>query len=209
MIKIIDDFFPEILFERLYETMTSFDFPWFYLKDTTYRSKYSDDTALWDDGFSCLIYINKEEENFEFKCPAYEHFLPLITHCEFVTGLKASQLSRVKANLSTTSISNEPFEPHIDQPNKQIITGLLCMNDSDGPTYIYENKCPVGFSSTQALEYYRMKKDEFKLMIAVPPKRNRMIIFPGEYYHSGSRPVTNKMRLNINFNWLAEPPIKI
>jgi hypothetical protein len=204
MIKIIDDFLPEPLFERLYQDITSFDFPWFYLKDTTYKSKYSDDEALWDDGFSCLIYLQKIDEQFEFKAPAYEAFVPLMAHCEFALGYKMSSLARVKANLSTTSITNAPFEPHVDQPDVAMNTAILYLNDSDGPTYIYDNKCPVGSTTNQALEYYRKNKDDFKVLCAVPPKRNRMVLFDGDYYHSGSRPVTNKTRLNINFNWFAK-----
>ena len=211
MIKIIDDFLPEPLFERLYDTVTSFDFPWFYLKDTTYRNKYEDNEALWDDGFSCLIYLKKDDqkggtEPFEFKCPAWDNFVPLLAHCEFALGedYKMSDLVRVKANLSTTSISEEPFEPHVDQPDTALTTAILYLNDSSGPTYIYDNKCPTGFTTKDALEHYRRTKDDFKLLVAVPPKRNRMVIFDGDYYHSGSRPTTNKMRLNINFNWFKK-----
>jgi hypothetical protein len=206
MIKIIDDFLPEPLFERLNNAVTSFDFPWFYLKDTTYRNKYSDNEALWDDGFSCLIYLQKVDENFEFKCPAYDEFVPLLAHCEFALGseYKMNALARVKANLTTTSITEEPFEPHVDQPDVAMKTAILYMNDSSGPTYIYDYKCPVGSTTNKALEIYRKNKDEFKVLVAVPPKRNRMILFDGDYYHSGSRPTTNKYRININFNWFAK-----
>lgn len=201
MIKIIDNFLPEPIFERVYDTVTSFDFPWFYLKDTTYRNKYSDNEALWDDGFSCLIYLQKIDEEFEFKCPAYENFVPMLAHCEFALNLKMDSLARLKANLTTTSITDEPFEPHVDQPDVSMTTAILYLNDSSGPTYIYDYKCPVGSSTNTALDLYKKNKDEFKVLVAVPPKKNRMIVFDGDYYHSGSRPTTNKTRMNINFNW--------
>lgn len=201
MIKIIDDFLPEPLFERLYDVVTSFDFPWFYLKDTTYRSKYDNTESLWDDGFSCLVYLQKIDEPYEFKCPAYEQFIPLLAHCEFSLGLKTAALARLKANLTTTAISDAPFEPHVDQPDVDITTAILYLNDSTGPTYIYDYKCPIGATTNKALDIYRNNKDDFKLLAAIPPKRNRMIVFDGNYYHSGSRPTTNKTRINLNFNW--------
>lgn len=203
MIKIIDDFLPEVLFERVHDAVTSFDFPWFFLKDTTYRSKYSDNEALWDEGFSCLIYLKKFEDNESFKAPSWEAFVPTLAHCEFALGYKIDQLARLKANLSTTSITNEPFEPHVDLPDVKMYSAILYLNDSDGPTYIYDNKCPIGVRTDQALEYYKKNKEDFKLLAAIPPKRNRMVVFPGEYFHSGSRPTTNKARYNLNFNWFA------
>jgi len=198
-IVIIDDFIPEFLFDRVYDDVTSFDFPWFYLKDTTYRSKYSNDESLWDDGFSCLIYLKRLEENYEFKAPIYDVFKPILSHCEFVLGV--GELIRCKVNMSNTSINSDPFEPHVDIPDIKTVTGLLCLNDSSGPTYIYNQKCPPGLNTNEALNYFREHKHEFEILYAIEPKKNRMIIFDGSYYHSGSRPSTNKVRLNINFNW--------
>ena len=203
MIKIIDDFLPEVLFERVNDAVTSFDFPWFFLKDTTYRNKYSNDEALWDEGFSCLLYLKKLEDQYEFKAPAWEAFLPTVAHCEFALGYKVEHLARLKANLTTTSITDAPFEPHVDQPDVEMNTAILYLNDSSGPTYIYDYQCPVGVSTSKALELYRKNKDDVKLLAAIPPKRNRMLVFPGTYYHSGSRPTTNKARYNLNFNWFA------
>lgn len=205
MIKIIDDFLPEILFKRVQDTVTSFDFPWFFLKDTTYRSKYGDNTALWDEGFSCLIYLKKDDGQESFTSPTYSEFIPLLAHCEFTLGYKIDSLMRLKANLTTTSVSSDPFEPHVDHPDTQLHTAILYLNDSDGPTYIYDYKCPIGVNTEKALEIYRKNKDDVKLLAAIPPKRNRMLVFPGEYYHSGSRPTANKARYNLNFNWSADP----
>ena len=201
MIEIIDDFLPSPIYERLYDTIFSYDFPWFYLKDTTYRVKYSDDEALWDDGFSHLIYLMKRDLNYEFKSPVYEALYPVISHCNFMFGNRIGELSRCKANLTLTSISNDPFEPHVDQPDFDNITGLLCVNNSDGPTYIYENVCPVGSSTKAALEMYRTNKDSFKIIHEIEPKANRMVLFDGNIYHSGSRPTKHKTRINLNFNW--------
>jgi hypothetical protein len=202
MIRIIDNFVPEILFQRVEEAVTSYDFPWFFLKDTTYRIKYSNNDARWDEGFSCLVMLRKFEEDYEFKAPAYEVFLPMLAHFEFALGLNVNDLVRCKVNLGTTSVTADPFDPHVDMPFYRNTTAILCVNDSDGPTYIYDQKCPVGVSPQVSLDTYLENKDSFKLLEKVEPKRNRLILFPGEYYHSGSRPVDHKTRINVNFNWL-------
>jgi hypothetical protein len=209
MIKIIDDFLPEILFEHVYNVVMDEDYPWFFLKDTTYRSKYDNtNLAQWDEGFSSLIYYKDfESEKPKFTCPSYEAFVPMLMHCELALDLKMSNLARVKANLNTTSLTTDPFEPHIDQPDMAMDTAILYLNDSDGPTYIYDFKCPIGYSTNQALEFYRKYKDDCKILTTIPPKRNRMLVFDGNYYHSGSRPVTHKARYNLNLNWFAESPI--
>lgn len=208
MIKIIDDFLPDVLFNQVHDVVTDGDYPWFFLKDTTYRSKYdSNNLAKWDEGFSSLIYYKEfESKEPKFLSPTYEEFIPMIMHCEMTLGFKASNLARLKANLNTTALTTDPFEPHVDHPDAAMDTAILYLNDSDGPTYIYDFKCPIGYTTNQALEHYRKNKEECKILVAVPPKKNRLIVFDGTYYHSGSRPVVNKARYNINFNWFATNP---
>jgi len=202
MIKIIDDFLPKIILDQVSSVVLDDSYPWFFLKDTTYRSKYSDDLALWDEGFSSLIYYRHvEDAEPKFTCPNYDEFVPFLLHCEYTIGTKMDELIRFKANLNTTSINSDPFEPHVDTPDMASTTAILYLNDSDGPTYIYDMKCPIGKTTDEALEYYKENKNKCELLTTIPPKRNRLLVFPGEYYHSGSRPCKQKARYNLNINW--------
>lgn len=210
-IQVIDDFCPEVLLDILTQKINQFDWPWYYLQDTTYRIKYNDENkATWDEGFSTLLYVKAEKDDqgnttgdvYKFKSPFFDVVFPILSHCEFITGMKVDKLKRVKVNLNTTSISNEPFEPHIDIPKYDVTTGLLYLNDSDGPTVIYDVKCPDEITdAVEALEYYRNNKDNMKVLAEIAPKKNRFILFNGRYFHSGSRPINHKSRFNLNINW--------
>lgn len=217
-IIVIDDFIPNIILDRFLDSITQWDWPWFYMQDTTYRNKYNNsNNPTWDDGFSTLLYLRAEvgdegyagaEEPFIFKAnPYYKNVHPLLSHMEFTLGLQIDTIKRVKANLTTTSITSDPFEPHIDVPKYDTWTGLLCLNDSDGPTIIYDKKKPnTIFTANESLEWYRTHKDEFNILAEIHPVKNKFVLFNGDYFHSGTRPCKHKNRLNLNLNWYKQLP---
>lgn len=212
-IKVFDDFIPEPILYRLLDRMYTFDWPWFYLQETTYRLKYNDENkATWDEGFSTLLYVKAEADDdgnntgnvYEYKSELYQFAEPIISHCSFALNLN-NNLKRVKVNLNTSSINDDPFEPHLDIPKYNTWTGLLCLNDSDGPTYLYDTKCPDDIRDAKtALEWYRENKDNINILAKIKPKKNRFILFDGRYFHSGSRPVNFKSRYNLNINWVKD-----
>lgn len=219
-IIVIDDFVPEVITNILMEKVWRFDWPWFYLQDTTYRDKYNDaNKPTWDDGFSTLLYVRAEpgddghegpgkDKPFIYKAQQYyDDVYPILSHMEFTLGLPMETLKRVKTNLNTTAPTSTPFEPHIDVTKYQTWTGLLCLNDSDGPTVIYNQKKPKDILTARgALDWYREHKDEFEILCEVQPKKGRFVLFDGDYYHSGTRPSQHKNRVNLNINWYKEMP---
>lgn len=217
-IIVIEDFVPEIILNILMEKVWRFDWPWFYLQDTTYRDKYNDSNKpTWDDGFSTLLYVRAEagddghegdEKPFIYKAfPYYDDVYPILSHMEFTLGLTMDTLKRVKVNLNTTALTSEPFEPHIDVTKYSTWTGLLCLNDSDGPTVIYDKKKPEGILTAKgALDWYRENEKDFNVLCEVQPKKGRFVLFDGDYYHSGTRPSQHKNRVNLNINWYKQTP---
>jgi hypothetical protein len=211
-IKVYDDAIPNPFLQLTMKLVESINWPWFFLEETTYLSKYQEhNKASWDEGFSTLVHLrvekdddeNESGEEYIFKQHFYDTFKPIFDHFEYVFGLKYDKLKRAKVNLNTTSITDEPFEPHIDVPKCDTMTALLYLNDSDGATYIYDKKCPDGIiTSNKALEWYQERKDDFKIIAKIEPKANRVVIFSGRYYHSGSRPTRHKTRIGLNINWL-------
>jgi hypothetical protein len=217
-IIVIDDFIPDPIIDILVNKLWQYDWPWFYLQDTTYRDKYTDNNApTWDDGFSTLLFVRAEpgddghvdpDKPFIFKAnPYYDFVFPILSHMEFTLGLTIDQLKRAKVNLNTTALTSDPFEPHIDVPKYKTWTGLLCLNDSDGPTVIYDKKKPEHLlTAGESLQWYKENKDTFDILAEVQPKRNRFVLFDGDYYHSGTRPSKHKNRINLNINWYKEKP---
>jgi hypothetical protein len=212
-IYVIDEFVPEPILDILVNKVWTYDWPWCYLQDTTYRDKHTDtNTPTWDDGFSTLLYLRAEVGEPGLEDPTkpltfhrdqlWDYAYPIMSFLETSLELPISKLKRVKVNLSTASLSSDPFEPHIDVPLYQTWTGLLCLNDSDGPTVIYNQKLHNDFTtSTEALRWYNDNKRDFDIIAEVHPKKGRFILFDGRYYHSGSRPSKHKNRINLNINW--------
>jgi hypothetical protein len=120
-------------------------------------------------------------------------------------NLEILEILRMKFNLmiSNESINNKINTPHVDFSKKFFELNtyasdikhfvLLCyINDSDGPTVIYNEKDPV--NSFKELSV----KDQ------VMPKAGRAIFFEGDQYHSSSFPVNNTRRMVLNINILGK-----
>jgi hypothetical protein len=101
--------------------------------------------------------------------------------------------------INSKNIKNEINTPHVDWTNKNFEISeynkdmkhfvLLCyINDSDGPTVIYNEKYPV------------KSFKELSVKEKINPKAGRAIFFEGDQYHSSSFPIdfTTRMVLNIN-----------
>lgn len=105
------------------------------------------------------------------------------------------EIIRARAGLFT----NCGFEwgvhvPHVDMffPH---YTVLYYVNDSDGDTFLYNEKSPaVDFGVIP--EYPNM----FNVSASFSPKMGRALIFNGLVYHSSSLPQLNSHRIAININ---------
>lgn len=85
---------------------------------------------------------------------------------------------RIKINQLLRSQNNLSHPPHVDDVAENMISVVYYINDSDGPTYFYDN-------NNQCVN-------------KVQPKKNRCVIFPSNYLHASSSPVLNDRRLVIN-----------
>ena len=93
--------------------------------------------------------------------------------------------------LQYPSINNTPNNPHVDL----IFPHLVCLyyvNDCDGDTIIYNE------TSDQVIEE-AIPSTNFSIYKTVSPKKGRVVLFNGKYYHSSSKPTIDR-RCIINFN---------
>jgi len=74
---------------------------------------------------------------------------------------------------------------------------IYYLNDSDGDTYIF-NETNDQFS----VEYDRdvVSKNSFTIKQTISPKKGRIVIFPGQYYHASSYPKKSIFRSVLNVN---------
>jgi hypothetical protein len=99
---------------------------------------------------------------------------------------------RAKINflLNNTKSSYKEYNvPHVDNHFDNSYSGIYYVNDSDGDTIIFNEKCDDKFD----INNLTIKK-------RITPRKNRFVLFDGDYYHTSSNPIHNEARVVINFN---------
>lgn len=143
---------------------------------------------------------------FDFQEEAlYNDLVLLVERFAKNNNLEILEIVRMKFNLmiNSKSIKNEINTPHIDWTKKFFDSNqndpdikhfvLLCyINDSDGPTVIYNEKYPI-----------KNFKD-LSIKEKINPKAGRAIFFEGDQYHSSSFPTNYSTRMVLNINLIGK-----
>jgi len=188
MFEIYDDVVPLETQLQIESEMTSAYFPW-YLSGGTNHGTVSIEEARE----TLLLDVPGTREYVQFfhyfarsgkltSTIANTSFNMFKEFCNAV-GIKNEGTFRIKANLQTQcNFSKEEFfnTPHIDRLDDHTVA-IYYVNDSDGDTVIFNSDMTI-----------------FK---SITPKRGRMIVFNGKYYHAGRHPILSDKRIVINFNF--------
>jgi len=97
-------------------------------------------------------------------------------------GEDSYKIYRTKINLSPQHKRPEGTYcvPHTDIEKEHMVV-IYYVNDSDGPTYLFED-------------------DGRTIIKKVEPKKGRFLMFDGSTKHAGSHPIDNTFRTVINYN---------
>jgi hypothetical protein len=197
MISIIDDFVSLDFQQALIDAM-----------DTKLSWKFKDKTALGIQGQNVLEDSNTQDSS-QFYHIAFDHlsghksmfftFLkPLMDAIEKEVGA-IGMLQRIKIN-HTSIISNRQELSynlaHTDDGNVAWTTAVYYINDSDGPTYIFNET----YSEDSSVTSLTIKE-------TVAPKQGRVVVFPSNLFHAGSNPITVGDRFVINIIFALERDI--
>ena len=123
----------------------------------------------------------------------YSNYFPMFM--DLLKPLNVYKLLRFKLNITTYNPdynSDSYGYPHCDMSAlnlKKYNTAIYYINDSDGDTLIFN-------------ERFGEKFDKFTLQKRVIPKRGRMVVFDGNYYHAGITPKNNNPRVVANINYI-------
>ena len=175
------------------------NFPWFYQSDISFFDNHISQiggTVRKRPGFSNLIHDTNNGPYNPF------HFVMPVLHAGISkTMLKISNVTQARSFLlvppNLPADENRQDRPHIDQPNPHY-AAIYYVNDADGDTYIYDkqynpNVDPAYFPNVDPSSLPVLKR--------ISPKKGRLVIFNGLYYHSSSQP-EHTARCIINFNFL-------
>ncbi len=187
MIKVVDNFLSPSYF-NLIEKVCLTDLDW------TYTDNITDDSVVDKNqfGFSYPIYNLDGHIN----CP-FTLILSGFLHIA-LDYVKAEKILRSRCDMTTHNPNKVLHIPHVDfeDPYVPNITTIFYITDNkDCETVIFnrklkegEDKSSIDFSKTRILK-------------KVNPKRNRLVIFDGDYLHTGHSPTKENRRVLINTNF--------
>lgn len=120
---------------------------------------------------------------------------------------------RCKLNFQTRVLPHKKNKynlPHTDFASidgSKYFTAIYYVNDSDGDTFIFNEKHQVGKIADEMgnmKEDYRNKIQNLTVRKRITPKKGTIIIFRGDTLHAGCHPVDNDYRCVINFNFFPK-----
>jgi len=197
-VLVFDNIIPKTYQDAIEELVAvSTQVEWIYTKDSTYITH--DNLKQTDDSFSHLLVFEDKHES-----KHWPFFKPLTYAIADATGLVMKKIPRVRLNLLLRAYPTDPLttNPHIDHPNPHYV-GLYYINDSDGPTHIYNERLedvPTKNWNENVLTKY-ISETKFTIKQTIEPKKGRLVVFDGHYFHAGSKPREHQTRLALNINW--------
>tara|TARA_E500000331_G_scaffold339427_1_gene369663 strand:+ start:611 stop:1126 length:516 start_codon:yes stop_codon:yes gene_type:complete len=166
--KVIDDIIGVGYQNLIEDASTKFD--WHYISSLTFK----DNTE--HTGF-CNLIFNLEDGT---RKREMDVLLPLLFDAVYkYHEVDLKEIYRIRAVMWVKNQNDTPHIPHRDLEHEHF-TMVYYVNNSDGPTKIYENDCII---------------DE------IEPKKGRAIIFSGDTYHASSTPTESNNRVVLNFNY--------
>ena len=193
-IIVIDDIIPKDYQDYIETLMTGWEFSWVFNQsmvspDDEFKGKEENHA-----GFNHFFFENNQ--------PTSQHFqsiYPLVLSITSKEKVHFNRLIRMRANLTlpNTTSKLEWHMPHIDSFFEHW-NSIYYVNNSDGDTVIF-NETNDDYSSGQD-DIIRIQQGKFTIKQRVEPKKGRIVIFPGKYYHSSSWARNSKFRCVININ---------
>jgi hypothetical protein len=192
---IIDNALSESVFNKLRDEVMSYRWPWYYGRRVN-SSDGSDENAYLT-GFTHYIYSHKDHQS-----PDYARFETAFLTAVDKTDHRVDEMMRMRFVMNTKS--EQPFlnGAHIDY-EREHNTALIYFNDSDGDTIIYNEKYNP-LLREDSMIYGNKIKDKLTIKERITPKENRMVIFNGFHYHTGTLPVSTARRVVLNVNYTVK-----
>lgn len=184
--EIFDNLLPPSLVKDLEETFSNREFPWYYTESSSGVEGQKDfnNKCVKD----CPQFVHSIIEGDEDTSYVANIIKPILYFLEEKTETEILDVWRIKANcLLPDNKDNTQFfnTPHIDHDITNYVSMVYYINDSDGPTRLYNKRAGEDFTNLE-------------LVGEVLPKKGRCVIFPSCYYHASSNPTLGR-RMVLNF----------
>jgi len=189
----IENIIPIDYQNHIEKIMLGSNFPWYYNPSLVSPDQEFSQRADNHQGFNHLFLEAGKIS------PHFESLYPLVLSITSQPCIVSNNLVRMRANLTLNSAGSslEHHLPHIDSFFPHYVA-IYYVNDSDGDTIIF-NETNDSYDSGDA-DINKIKTGPFTIKRRVTPKKGKVLIFEGKYYHTSSWPTVNKCRSVININ---------
>ena len=198
MIKVFDDFISERYANEIEQRLFGNFFPWYFAPDVSVDASLLDQSKykLRPAAFHMLRQNSITNSNF------YEFIEPMIIAAADKAGIEYKDVYKCRAflqyPLADSIIKNSKPDPaHIDDEEPHIVV-LYYVMDSDGDTIIYDKK----WDGIEDRHVYGSQYDNWNIEQKVTPKKGRVVVFDGRYFHTAEQP-RNNLRCVLNANLLT------
>lgn len=190
----IENIIPLDYQNHIEKIMLGSDFPWYYNPNLVSPDQQLLHRVDNHQGFNHLFLESGKPSTY------FQSVYPLvlsITSQECMAS--ANNLVRMRANLTLNAAGSslQHHLPHIDTWRPHWVA-IYYVNDSDGDTIIF-NETNDTYNSGQT-DINKSLSNNFTIKRRVTPKKGKVLIFEGKYYHTSSWPTVNKCRSVININ---------
>lgn len=185
MAIVLDNAIDKGFVDMVYKTVIDDPFPWHFIRESAYRPA---NPRSGQFSFASLIYHHGQVHSEDFKM-----FDMVIRQSLDALDTPIQKLLRVRLGLILKYDKFVIHDPHVDlfHPHKTL---LVYLNDSDGPTVLYDQFAEDGREITGT--------DGLTIQQEIEPVQGRVALFDGLQYHSSTTPIKNDIRVVMNVNFI-------
>ena len=181
MFKKINNVLDKDIFDNINEEVSSNNFPWYYLPDSSTKLTTDNKTKKYSFHHTtmCVSLFGDKRSNSYFN----ESTIKIAEVIKDKFNLIDFEIIRLRWGMITSYGEKIINTPHIDTPVKHKVI-LYYLNKCDGDTYFYDDKYNIINQNT--------------------PEENSAILFDGNIKHSSSKPIMYDRRIVLNINLQKE-----
>lgn len=180
----LEDFLTEEQQNAIYDLVTDHRFQWSYYEGTVLPPD-----CIAGNDFIVTQGINPPQFSHLTRvesCPYVDLLAPILNTLAECYNSNL-QIIKLKFNLLYKNFDSSHHFPHVDvdQLDDSIKTAIYYINDSDGDTYIFNEKAPK-------------QQNNVTIYKTIMPRRGRMIVFNSSTFHASSSPIHSNVRFVLN-----------
>jgi hypothetical protein len=182
----IEKFIPKSYADMLENVCKSTEFQWTYCPSTNRQDApgfmRADTHSYESDQLVHTLYGENAKRS-----PFFDVVVTFFYFLEEKTGIVVDGIDRIKFNmlLKRSNPDDAYNSPHIDMTERTYKSLLYYVTDSDGDTFIFNEK-------------FGDKKD-LSVRQRISPKKGKAVVFDSNTWHASSNPRTHSNRLVLNF----------